>query len=129
MISLNQKKYDVKNYKISWGEFSYTINGIQESGLAPRIFFECDIFTLMVELAYDIKKFKSMERDKEIDITSYIISFVYSDEKRWLPMYDNNAKCIVKKIDNDNFNFKIEFNTNELDGDTNINVNETVSFR
>lgn len=112
MIKVNDKAYELGEFDIKWGKFWSKTNGVEKTGIAPRVFFYVgegdDEKEIIIELTFTDKEFKELEIGKEINLKKEITDIIYNDKGGWLSISDSDYTCSLTKLEEDKFHVKFE---------------------
>ena len=128
MIIINNKNYDNFIKKISFGEYSVTLDGKKRSGSAFCISFKIDNILLGIETTKDKKWFEELKINDKKDISKYISDISYEDEKGWISLITGNYNCLINRIKNNIFVLEFTCDTEECGEYYNILLNEEVEI-
>lgn len=114
---IEYKDYDINVIEQSFSAFSYKDGKKSErTGVAP--FIQIDLIKdihIGIEMNYSYEMFRENDLDKEIDISKYITDILYSDEKGWVPITNNEHNTIIKRISDNEYNFYLDVKDDSFD--------------
>lgn len=119
IISINDKKFNNYETKVSWGEFtvnSYNDNVLSKrTGKSPIILFTIDEIYIEIETTYSKEMFESMKLDKKEDITKYISDITYEDNKGWISIINGEYTCYLIRKNENNFQIILDSKSDEFE--------------
>ena len=114
---IEYKDYDINVIEQSFSAFSYKDGKKSErTGFAP--FIQIDLINdihIGIEMNYSYEMFRENDLDKEIDISKYITDILYSDEKGWVPITNNEHNTRIKKISDNEYDLYLDVKDDSFD--------------
>ncbi|MCH5166581.1 MAG: hypothetical protein J1F35_01690 [Erysipelotrichales bacterium] len=128
MIKINDEDYELQDFDIKWGRFTRTINSVEKTGIAPRVFFyvgdENKVKEVIIELTFTKDEFQNMKINKEVDIQKEIIDIIYNDESGWISLGNTNFSCSLTKVEDRKFH--VNFNCKDTFENISIEIDELI---
>ncbi len=129
MIIINENKYSIFDYKVSWGKFHVTNNGKRRDGKAPFITFNIDNNKYIgLEFTFSDDMFKQMKVNVKTNLKEYISDILYDDEKGWISIIDGNYEIYLTGLSEKEFNINFCIKAHDVDEEFNIFLDENISI-
>ena len=129
MIIINENKYSIFDYKVSWGKFYVSNNGKRRDGKAPFITFNIDNNKYIgLEFTFSDDMFKQMKVNVKTNLKEYISDILYDDEKGWISIIDGNYDIYLTRLSEKEFNINFCIKAHDVDEEFNIFLDENISI-
>jgi len=129
MIIINENKYSIFDYKVSWGKFYVSNNGKRRDGKAPFITFNIDNNKYIgLEFTFSDDMFKQMKVNVKTNLKEYISDILYDDEKGWISIIDGNYEIYLTRLSEKEFNINFCIKAHDVDEKFNIFLDENISI-
>ena len=129
MIIINENKYSIFDYKVSWGKFYVSNNGKRRDGKAPFITFNIDNNKYIgLEFTFSDDMFKQMKVNVKTNLKEYISDILYDDEKGWISIIDGNYDIYLSRLSEKEFNINFCIKAHDVDEEFNIFLDENISI-